>query len=303
MLAGPTAEIGVPVPSDVILQIEHEIAGGLGAADQGTAVSGLVDRIGGVADRARHQARLAGVAHAGATGPAHGDVAGLGQLQQAAVAGTPADGQPAACEGDLGPSPDSPAGGCGGRLGDSAIPGVTDGPAPKISVRIRAWSSPSAVERVRDLGHERGRPADVGVGIDRQVQRLEPRRRQPSVRLVVASLDVVRTRTAVADVPVSVWQRGKQGLRLGGEWLLGPAARAVQPPDLAARACGGQRVQHGQDRSGADTGADQQDRCRPGPEDERAAWRGDLQQCRPARTCSCMNRLAAPCSSRLTLTR
>jgi len=37
-----------PVPS----QVEHQVAGGLGAADQGTAVGGLVDGFGGVADRA-----------------------------------------------------------------------------------------------------------------------------------------------------------------------------------------------------------------------------------------------------------
>ena len=42
------------------------------------------------------------MADAGAAGPADRDVAGFGQLEQAAVTGTPADGHAAAREGDLG---------------------------------------------------------------------------------------------------------------------------------------------------------------------------------------------------------
>ncbi len=72
-------------------------------------------------------------------------------------------------------------------------------------------------------------------------------------------------------------QPGQQRPGLGGERLLGPVAGAVQPPDVAARAGVGQGMQHGQHRSRADTGADQQDRRIPRLEDEGAAWRGDIQ--------------------------
>src|SRR5947199_315666 len=44
-----------------------------------------------------------------------------------------------------GPSPGGPAGGCGGRAGTTAMPGVLAGAAPKISVCMWARSSPRAV--------------------------------------------------------------------------------------------------------------------------------------------------------------
>ena len=47
-------------------QVQDQVAGRLGAADQDAAFGGLVYRVGGVADRSRHQVGLAGVADAGA---------------------------------------------------------------------------------------------------------------------------------------------------------------------------------------------------------------------------------------------
>lgn len=47
-------------------QVEGQVAGWLGAADQDVAVGGVIDRFWGVADLSRQHPGLAGVAHAGA---------------------------------------------------------------------------------------------------------------------------------------------------------------------------------------------------------------------------------------------
>jgi hypothetical protein len=47
-------------------QIEHQVAVGLGAADQRASLSGIIDRVRGVADRTGYQVRFTGVAYAGA---------------------------------------------------------------------------------------------------------------------------------------------------------------------------------------------------------------------------------------------
>jgi hypothetical protein len=47
-------------------QVEHQVASGLGAADQRASLGGIIDRVGGVPDRPGHQVGLTGVAHAGA---------------------------------------------------------------------------------------------------------------------------------------------------------------------------------------------------------------------------------------------
>ena len=47
-------------------QVEHQVAARLRTADQRAAVGGVIDRIRGIADRSGQQARLTGVAYAGA---------------------------------------------------------------------------------------------------------------------------------------------------------------------------------------------------------------------------------------------
>src|SRR5271168_227595 len=50
------------------------------------------------------------------------------------------------------PEPEGPAGKCGGRLGEAAMPGVMDGPAPKPSVWMRSGATPQAARpAVRSL--------------------------------------------------------------------------------------------------------------------------------------------------------
>src|ERR1700691_1528831 len=42
----------------------------------------------------------------------------------------------------IGPEPGGPAGKCGGRCGEGSMPGVLDGPAPNISLWMRARATP-----------------------------------------------------------------------------------------------------------------------------------------------------------------
>src|SRR5690242_3410559 len=98
------------------------------------------------------------------------------------------------------------------------MPGVLAGAAPKISVCTRARSTPRSA-----------RAEEIWV-----MNAAGPHRRgQPPRGLIVTPPHVAGGRAAVADVPVAVGQSGQQGSRLGGERLLGPAPRAVQPPDVA----------------------------------------------------------------------
>jgi hypothetical protein len=217
------------------------------------------------------------VAHSGAAGPAHRYVAGLGELEQAGVAGVPAHVQVAAREPDQGAAARlasgrvRPAGGRGRDAGGLRGTGAEDLGAD--AGRLDAARGQGG----GDIRHERGRPAQVGIGIAGQVQGGQDRRRQASGRVIVGALEVIRARAAVADVPVRAGQRGQQGAGFGGERLIGAAAGAVQPPDVPAGPGRGQRVQHGQHRCRADTRADQQDRRLARAQGEGAARRGYLQ--------------------------
>src|ERR1700722_9035508 len=52
----------------------------------------------------------------------------------------------------IGPEPGGPAGKCGSRRGEAAIPGVLDGPAPNISVWMQSGATPNAATpEVRSL--------------------------------------------------------------------------------------------------------------------------------------------------------
>src|SRR5262245_30626428 len=83
-------------------QVEHEAILRLRAADERAAAGGRLDGVGAVGDLAGNERRLAGMANAGAAGPADGYVTGLGELEQAGVVAVPADGEIAASELDIG---------------------------------------------------------------------------------------------------------------------------------------------------------------------------------------------------------
>src|SRR4051812_42857047 len=86
------------VPAGHPSQIEHQVVVRARAADEGAAVGGRLDRVGVVVDASRDQRALAVVADAGATRPANGYVARLGQLEQAPEVVVPRDREVAARE-------------------------------------------------------------------------------------------------------------------------------------------------------------------------------------------------------------
>ena len=130
-IGGQRASGGAPIQGRGS-EVERELAGGLRAADQRAPSAGASSGSGRTR-RHRDQARLAGVADAGAARPADRDVACLGQLEQAGEGGVPVDGEVAAGEGDAGPLPERRR--ADGRpRGRPAMPGVRAGAAPKSSV-------------------------------------------------------------------------------------------------------------------------------------------------------------------------
>src|SRR5215470_18509856 len=68
---------------------------------------------------------------------------------------------------------------------------------------------------------------------------------------------VARTRLAVTDVAAAASEREHEAADFGGEWMMLPIARRVQPQDLSCGADRRQRVQHRQDRRCPDSGAEQ----------------------------------------------
>jgi len=72
------------------------------------------------------------------------------------------------------------------------------------------------------------------------------------------ALEIVRIGTAVTHVGVYIRKRRDESPRLGGEGVVAATPCAVEPPDLSLGTLLRQRVKHGDDRCGTDTGADQQ---------------------------------------------
>src|SRR4029453_6405051 len=142
-------------------QVEHEPVLRLRAADERAAVGGGLDGVGAVGDLAGNERRLAGMADAGAAGPADGYVTGLGELEEAGVVAAPADGEIAASELDRRAASRSAGGWMGRPHGHRRDAGRLTGHRSK-------WLGvdAGAVEARRDqsgadLLHEGCRPADV----------------------------------------------------------------------------------------------------------------------------------------------
>src|SRR4029453_12491720 len=98
-------------------QVQHHVAARPSAADEGGALGRRLDRLRAVVHRAGHEGRLAGGADAGAGGPADRHVAGLGELEEAAVGRIPRNGEIASGELDRGATAGAAGGGGGGRGG------------------------------------------------------------------------------------------------------------------------------------------------------------------------------------------
>jgi len=84
--------------------------------------------------------------------------------------------------------------------------------------------------------------------------------------------------------------------------MLAAVAGTVDPPDLARRRRGGQRVEHREDRGRADAGIQQNDGSAARPEHEIAPWRARLEHVTDP-DLSVDASPAAPCVSCLTLIR
>src|SRR6202034_763553 len=82
---------------------------------------------------------------------------------------------------------------------------------------------------------------------------------------------------AVEDVLAGVRECRQQVAGLGGQSVLIPAARRVQPPDLTLGFLGGELVQHGEHWGCPDPGRDQDDRFRAVLKYEVAARGGDVE--------------------------
>src|SRR6187549_114542 len=66
-------------------QIDDDVADGLRAANKNVARGRLLERLRSVHDRPGNQAALTAMTHTGPARPADGDVAGLGQFQNALI--------------------------------------------------------------------------------------------------------------------------------------------------------------------------------------------------------------------------
>src|SRR5687768_5835693 len=86
--ASQTGRVYTPV---ALLEIQHDLAVGLRAAEQDLALGGRGDRLGRVADSAREQARRALVAGARPARRARRDLRCLGEVEEAREASVPGD--------------------------------------------------------------------------------------------------------------------------------------------------------------------------------------------------------------------
>jgi hypothetical protein len=84
-------------------------------------------------------------------------------------------------------------------------------------------------------------------------------------------------RLAIGDEAVPIRQDFEQTVDLSGEGVLLAVTGAVDPPHSSPRGLGGEGVEHGQYRGGADPGAEQHDRAGVRAQDERATGCSDVE--------------------------
>ena len=101
MATPPSEEDGSA--ADLVLEIKFDIGCGARAADKHIAAGGLINRLWIVENLAANERGLAGVTYTGATGPPDGNVAGLGEFQQALEFVGPRHVQTASTEGNAWP--------------------------------------------------------------------------------------------------------------------------------------------------------------------------------------------------------
>src|SRR5579859_8243335 len=89
---------------------------------------------------------------------------------------------------------------------------------------------------------------------------------------------IVWIRSAVTNVAAAVLERAHQGADLGGERMVLPIARPVEPQDLPCRSGGGERMKHRQHRCSPDSRAEEDHRCLTGLQNEAPPWRAEVER-------------------------
>ena len=209
-------------------EIDDDVALGLGAADQHIAVRRCIDRVGAGSRPSRPQVR----SHKCGRPPFDTTIARVRRtLRQArAGSGTPAPSghsdrsgrtRPAAPRREVRPADAAAAAETRRR------PGLSDGPAPKISVWMRLRSDAPGCEAGGQIAHEGGRSADIEIGIARHAQLLEHPHVQASASVEIYTWPILGIGRAVANVAVAVGQSFEEGARLLGKRMLAAVAGAV----------------------------------------------------------------------------
>ena len=121
------------------------------------------------------------------------------------------------------------------------------------------------------------RAAQIEVGVAWHSQPLKHFEAQASRRVVIIAESITRSRFAVSDEASNARECGGEIVRLASKGMIGCISRAVQPPDLARGPACCQGMEHGQDRSRADAGAEQHHRSFARLQGEASSWRADFQ--------------------------
>jgi hypothetical protein len=150
---------------------------------------------------------------------------------------------------------------------------------------MREASNPKAARPRADVVHEGCGPTHVDLGIGRRLKFGEQRRGETSRAVEVAAFEVIWVGAAVVHLGPCVRQRREAGTGLGGERVLATVTRPVQAPNLSIGPFLRQCLQHGENGSGTNSGADQQHGRVRLIEDERAAWCRNVELVADSETC------------------
>lgn len=104
-----------------------------------------------------------------------------------------------------------------------------------------------------------------------KAERVKERCLEMTGGVVIAAELVVGVGLAVNDVAASLGEQAEEATRFVGKGMLVAIAGTVEPPDLSRGGGGRELMEHGEDGSGADTGAEEDDGSGAGAKSEGAA--------------------------------
>src|SRR4029077_7072863 len=103
-----------------------------------------------------------------------------------------------------------------------------------------------AEKRLFHVCHEAGGAAEVEIRLPWDADVVQDRSRQVTGTVEILAYPVARVRPAVTNIAAAMRERRHKAADFGGEWMMLPLTRRVQPPDLPCRADRRQRVKHRQ---------------------------------------------------------